>query len=190
LFERDLRTLSFVPRWVITKNLKTQSVAEHSFYVAVYAGQLAEHLGFEGDMGDLYHAALWHDAEECFTGDIPGPTKRSIQGEMADIWVRDGVAARFPGSVRPVTAEIKLILKIANLLDEVFYKATEIQMGNRGAQQSYQTSITRLFRAINMLPLTDTGRKVVWRIAEDAANLHLAGQDKLPENSDDLAPRN
>lgn len=190
MFERDLRTLSFVPRWVITRNIHTQSVAEHSFYVAVYAGQLAEYLGFEGNMGDLYHAALWHDAEEAFTGDIPGPSKRSTFGADADIWVREGLELRFSNQVRPVTKEIKAILKVANLLDEVLYKATEIQMGNRGAMHSFLLSRQRLMDSVTFLALTKEGAVALSTKMVDSIELHLAGQDKLPENNSDVAPRN
>jgi 5'-deoxynucleotidase YfbR-like HD superfamily hydrolase len=141
-------------------------------------------------MGDLYHAALWHDAEECFTGDIPGPAKRNIKGDMADIWTRVGVESRFPHQVRPITKEIKMIVKAANLLDEAFYKATEIQMGNRNAQQTYQLSCDRLLLAIRLLPITATGVAELWKKIENALNLHLAGTDRLPKDNDyDLAPK-
>lgn len=187
MFERDLRTLSFVPRWVITRNIKTQSVAEHSFFVAVYAGQLAEYLGFEGDMADLYHAALWHDAEESFTGDVPGPAKRSTFGSGAAVWIRAGMSIRFPSQDRPVTSEIKTILKVANLLDEVLYKATEIQMGNRGAMHSFLLSRQRLMDSLFALVLTNPGLADLKTRVVDAIDLHMAGQDKLPENNSDVA---
>lgn len=189
MFERDLRTLSFVPRWVITRNIRTQSVAEHSFYVAVYAGQLAHYLEYEGDLGTLLHYALWHDVEEVFTGDIPGPAKRSMVGDQAELWLMMGLQARFGFSLAPLTGEGKLIIKIANLLDEVFYKATEIQMGNRGAMHEYKLSSARLYTAFQMLSLSQPRMKDLWMKIDDAINLHLAGQDKLPENNSDLAAK-
>lgn len=202
MFERDLRTLSFVPRWVITRNIHTQSVAEHSFYVAVYAGQLAEYLDFEGNMGDLYHAALWHDAEECFTGDIPGPAKRhmfdiSLTPRQQQLWVRDGLSLRFPGQMRPVTYEMRLILKVANLLDEVFYKATEIQMGNHGAHHSLYLSRDRLLAAIDNLPVNNKTtirwheiKEHIKELVMAAVSDHIGGEDRLPEENSDVAPRN
>ena len=189
MFERELRQLSFVPRWVITRNLRTQSVAEHSFYVAVYAEQLAIWLGYEGDWQALIHAALWHDAEECFTGDIPGPTKRSIiDSDRCEKFIMKGLKERFGNQVFNITEEQRVILKIANLLDEVFYQAGEEEMGNLTAAQSKNLSIKRLKAAVESLPLTAFTVVELWGIIQYAIMDHNgAGQDKLPTNDDDLA---
>ena len=193
MFERELRTLSFVPRWVITRNIKTQSVAEHSFYVAVYAGQIAEFLNWHEDdpicTVNLLHAALWHDVEECFTGDIPGPTKRDLGWSGRGSWLYGEIEKRFGNEVTEITEDARRILKVANLLDEVFYKATEINMGNTGARHSYQSSMCRLELAISQLPAGSHQLQEFARAVEQAIATHEVGQDKLPENNDDMQPR-
>lgn len=187
MFERELRTLSFVPRWVITRNIKTQSVAEHSFYVAVYADQIARFIGARCDRGELLHAALWHDAEECFTGDIPGPSKRNMihDQELYQKWIIEELKGRFKDQIPYINEETRQILKIANLIDEVLYKATEINMGNADATYSFGLSFDRLVMALKDLPFGKELGHLIHRSIQE----HTRGNDKLPENNSDLAPR-
>ena len=143
MFERELRQLSFVPRWVITRDIRTQSVAEHSFYVAVYAEQIAGWLGHTGPIGQLLKYALWHDVDECVTGDIPGPAKRNmvpLSREKNHTWLFGEMCKRFPGGEWKYTPtrQEKDIVKLADLLDALFFKATEIQLGNRNAEYNYK----------------------------------------------------
>jgi 5'-deoxynucleotidase YfbR-like HD superfamily hydrolase len=76
---KDLLQLSYVPRWVITPVNRQQTVAEHSFRVAVIAWSIARRIpelisGFN-DIEVLLKWALVHDATESYTGDIPSPAK-------------------------------------------------------------------------------------------------------------------
>lgn len=78
----DLLALSHVPRWAILPMLRHQTVAEHSYRVAVITHWLYN----QADPGMMHAAmvtyALAHDAEEARTGDIPGPAKRSMARSM------------------------------------------------------------------------------------------------------------
>jgi hypothetical protein len=68
--------LSFVPRWCIVKTTKTQSVAEHSYNVAVIAEKLCRVIGLgDAETGMAVREALFHDKYEVYTGDIPSPAK-------------------------------------------------------------------------------------------------------------------
>lgn len=156
MFEREYRELSFVPRWPIIRRIKEQSVAEHSYYVTLYAGQVAELIEYKGDRAMLLDMALRHDIEESFTSDIPGPSKRAmIDDEKANRWVIDELNRRFLENFRQIPMEeelnIKLIIKIADLLDEVFYLATEQQLGNRAISKVLEHSYDRLFKAWHAL---------------------------------------
>jgi len=68
--------LSFVLRWCIVKCSRTQSVAEHSFNVAVITEKLCRvmRLG-DAATGMIVREALFHDRHEVYTGDIPSPAK-------------------------------------------------------------------------------------------------------------------
>ena len=78
---KDRLTLSYVPRWTIVPMMRQQSVADHSFRVAMITIELMAiaygELGFVPhlDFGAVLHAALLHDEREAITGDIPAPRK-------------------------------------------------------------------------------------------------------------------
>jgi len=77
-----------VPRWAIIKTSKTQSVAEHSYNVAmitriILTGFILTPL----DDNDIILMALDHDwKSEVYTGDIPNPAKvRNPNAEVLSI---------------------------------------------------------------------------------------------------------
>lgn len=89
---RDCLNMSYVQRWVIAPMLRTQSVAEHTFRVMVLVRVLVASLidqGYNSRYGngtDMYHAllaAMDHDADEVYTGDMPG-TDKDKHKEWAD----------------------------------------------------------------------------------------------------------
>ena len=71
--------MRYIARWALMRNTRTENVEEHSYEVAVLAHALAA-IGRE-----IYHkdidpdkaaaAALFHDAPEIITGDMPTPIK-------------------------------------------------------------------------------------------------------------------
>ena len=67
----------FIPRWALMRNTAPESVREHSHQVAVLAHALAvirnEKFGGHVDPGAVAVAALYHDASEILTGDMPTP---------------------------------------------------------------------------------------------------------------------
>lgn len=145
-FEREYRDLSFVPRWAIIRTLCNQSVAEHSFYVALYAQQFAQLIQWTGDYGELLHTALLHDVEECFISDIPGPVKQQVvnRGKYTD-FVYEELKKRFDTSLWPLsTDEINAIIKIADELEGIFHLGNEIQMGNSMVNKVYESRIDYL----------------------------------------------
>src|SRR5690606_20843295 len=82
----DALRASDVVRWQIVRVLKGQSVAEHSFNVALIALELADRL--KVDRGEVLHYAILHDLPEVLTGDIPTPTKRVIGKDLLDNFER------------------------------------------------------------------------------------------------------
>lgn len=89
--------LSHVPRWVIVPTLKTQTVADHSWRVAVISVELAQLLR-AGRSFQLEAAAVavFHDVDECLTGDVPASTKPSPSySTMKDVDVVVKVADYF-----------------------------------------------------------------------------------------------
>lgn len=79
----DLLNLSNVPRWVIVPHSKPQTVADHTFRVAVIAMELCDRLVHTPSNRFLRYI-LMHDAPESRTGDIPTPTKAEIGADNFD----------------------------------------------------------------------------------------------------------
>ncbi len=75
-----LGRMRYITRWGLMRNTFEENIQEHSYQVAVLAHALAlirrEILGLEGpDPDRCAVAALYHDASETLTGDLPTPIK-------------------------------------------------------------------------------------------------------------------
>ena len=75
-----LGRMRYITRWGLMRNTFSENIQEHSHQVAVLAHALAlirrEILGLEGpDPERCATAALYHDASEILTGDLPTPIK-------------------------------------------------------------------------------------------------------------------
>lgn len=68
-----------IDRWSLMRNSSHENIQEHSHMVAVIAHALAvisrDIYGKAVDPGQAAVAALFHDASEIFTGDMPTPVK-------------------------------------------------------------------------------------------------------------------
>ena len=71
--------MRYITRWGLMRNTFSENIAEHSHMVAVLAHSLAlirrDILGLEADPERCATAALYHDASEILTGDLPTPIK-------------------------------------------------------------------------------------------------------------------
>ena len=71
--------MRFIQRWALMRNTASENVQEHSHQVAVLAHALAvirnEYFNGQVDAGAVAAAALYHDAPEILTGDMPTPIK-------------------------------------------------------------------------------------------------------------------
>lgn len=138
-FPAELRTLSVVSRWNIVWTLTNDTVANHSFFVTLYAREIAQILSWPGPMADLMFYALMHDAEEFVTGDIVGPTKREIvDNKRAKAYIQAKMEQRVPKQARELHDlehstygdDIKLIVKAADRLDALLFLTMEKRLGN------------------------------------------------------------
>ena len=74
-----INRMRFINRWALMRNSFIENIQEHSHQVAVLASRLGRHRNscFGGcvDGGAAAVAALYHDAPEILTGDLPTPIK-------------------------------------------------------------------------------------------------------------------
>lgn len=78
-FFAHLSRLKLINRWPLMRNVHTENVSEHSLQVAMVAHALAaiKNRKFNGNVNAERIAllALYHDASEVLTGDLPTPVK-------------------------------------------------------------------------------------------------------------------
>ena len=139
--------MRYINRWGLMRNTRLENIQEHSHQVAVLAHALAviENRYFGGvvDPGAVAVAALYHDAGEILTGDMPTPIKYDnpdIQSAYKDV---EAVAEKkllsmLPPDLRPdfeaaVTIpdpDIHAIVKAADKLSAYLKCVEELKAGN------------------------------------------------------------
>jgi len=113
----DLLGLADVHRWGVIKMNRTQSVAEHSFNVAVIAMELAERLGHDDIERDILWWSLIHDAPETLSGDIDGKFKRDYPSVSEA--VHEAEAMAFPWFVDEAPNKYTVVNAIVKLADKI-----------------------------------------------------------------------
>ena len=139
--------MRFIQRWALMRNTAPENVQEHSHQVAVLAHALAvirkEKFGGTVDPGAVAVAALYHDASEILTGDMPTPIKYdnpAIRKAYKDV---EAVAEQklvdfLPEELRPIyrpilTAadkEVEELVKAADKLSAHIKCMEELKAGN------------------------------------------------------------
>jgi len=143
--------LRYIERWSLMRNVVKENVAEHSFHVALLTHILCtignEVYGRNIPTGQIVSMALFHDATEVFTGDIPTPVKhhnpkilsnfREIE-QLASERLLDMIPAELKKVYEPLIdakstayADLKKYVKAADLLDAYLKCVTELSAGNK-----------------------------------------------------------
>lgn len=155
-FYAHLSRLRFIKRWGLMRNAVEEDVAQHSWEVAVLAHALAvisrDVLGNPVDPNSVATRALFHDATEAITGDLPTPVKYSPAMRHATANLEDEVSqemvALLPQALRPAIrplidhhdwpeAEARLV-KSADRLAAWLKCRAELRYGNREFEQAAQ----------------------------------------------------
>ena len=164
--------MRFIQRWALMRNTAPENVQEHSHQAAVLAHALAvirnEKFGGHLDPGTVAAAALYHDASEILTGDMPTPIKYhdpAIRAAYKDV---EAVASRklldllppeLQNAYRPILleedGEIRQVVKAADKLSAYIKCVEELKAGNnefreaaaqtRRALESYDLPEVRYF---------------------------------------------
>jgi 5'-deoxynucleotidase len=119
-----------VRRWHIVQTSREQTLAEHSFAVAVIAGSLAAAMRWRELMHDsgklkLLQWSLAHDIIEVRTGDMPTPFKRELEavgGKGIVEKAEDRVDPETMGAYRLVRGtDVEMIVKLADQIEAIFF---------------------------------------------------------------------
>ncbi len=139
--------MRFIQRWALMRNTAPENVQEHSHQVAVLAHALAlirnEKFGGRVDPGLVAAAALYHDASEILTGDMPTPIKYdnpAIRTAYKDVEaVAEGKLLRmlppelqdaYAPVLTEVDPEVERLVKAADKLSAHIKCLEELKAGN------------------------------------------------------------
>ena len=151
--------MRYIPRWALMRNSFSENVQEHSHMVAVLAHALAvirnEVFGGNIDAGAVAAAALYHDATEILTGDMPTPIKyynpeikasyRKVERVAADKLLSllpPELTDAYRPLLREPDEEVFRLVKAADKLSAYIKCVEELKAGNlefkRAAEQTYR----------------------------------------------------
>ena len=140
----------YITRWGLMRSVTPESLSEHTAECAVIAHALAiignTYYGRSYDPDRVASLALFHDAPEVFTGDLPTPIKYFSNETKQDYAVIekhaiDTLVSKLPEELRPVyaslldptdaDAESLKLVKIADKLCAYIKCLTEEAAGNK-----------------------------------------------------------
>ena len=139
--------MRFIQRWALMRNTAQENVQEHSHQVAVLAHALAvirnEKFGGTVDPGEIAVAALYHDASEILTGDMPTPIKYDNHDIRRAYKEVEAVAEKKLLNLLPVelqsvyepiltghSGETEILVKAADKLSAYIKCVEELKAGN------------------------------------------------------------
>lgn len=139
--------MRYIGRWGLMRNTFQENIQEHSHMVAVLAHALAvfrrERTGSGPDPGHVAAVALFHDATEIFTGDLPTPVKYD-NPKIRDAYkaveqnAADRLLSTLPPFLRPAyrdllaeeDPEVLTLVKAADKLSAYLKCVEELKAGN------------------------------------------------------------
>lgn len=148
-----LSRLRWIKRWGLMRNAEPENVMEHSWEVAVIAHALAtiRNRYFAGniDTNAVTTLALFHDASEVLTGDLPTPVKY-FQADLTEAYrqiesiARRKLLSTLPDPLRDayehlfdeqqIPEECRQIVKAADTLSAYLKCLNELRAGNQEFQ--------------------------------------------------------
>ena len=159
--------MRYIQRWALMRNTEPENVQEHSHMVAVLAHALVliqnRYYGGTLDPGQAVLLALYHDATEILTGDLPTPIKYYNPDLRSAYQTVEDAAARqlldlLPTELRedyvPLLAgtdpELAAVVKAADKLDAYLKCVKELKAGNTEFRKAREQTYAALMQ--NPLP--------------------------------------
>lgn len=169
--------LKLIRRWSLMRNTQPENDAEHSLQVAMIAHALAElgrvRYGREVAPEHVVTLAVYHDASEVLTGDMPTPVKYHSEGlrdayhQVEDLAVKR-LAAMLPEDLRPaftpcLTEEGTYARRLVKAADRIsaYVKCLEEQRAGNHEFDAAGEAVRRSIDAIDLPEVQDFMREMV-----------------------------
>lgn len=147
-FYAMLFRMKYIDRWALMRNTRKETLAEHTLETAFIAHALAviqnKRFGGSVDPEKAAVLALFHDAPEIITGDLPTPVKyynsdikniyKEIESAASDrllALLPDDLRPEFDALFNPTDPELCRIVKAADKLSALIKCRDELSLGNR-----------------------------------------------------------
>ena len=147
--------MKYITRWALMRNSVTENIQEHSHMVAVLALALAvirrDVLGVPCDVDACASAAMFHDATEIFTGDLPTPIKyhspairdayRQVEAEATEkllSMLPEELQAAYRPLLINTDPELEALVKAADKLSAHIKCLEELKAGNNEFRDAAQ----------------------------------------------------
>ena len=145
--------MRYIARWGLMRNALPENIQEHSHMVAVLAHALGvirrDIFRKPCDVNALATAALYHDASEILTGDLPTPIKYHNAEIMSAYHAVEDLAVQkllgmlppelrpiYENILRPADAEVEELVKAADKLSAHIKCLEELKAGNEEFRQA------------------------------------------------------
>ena len=153
--------MRYINRWGLMRNTDPENIQEHSHMVAVLAHALAvihnEKFGGHVDPGTVAVAALYHDASEILTGDMPTPIKYDnpdIQSayKAVEVVAEQKLLSMLPPDLRGAydevltipDPEVRALVKAADKLSAYLKCVEELKAGNNEFKKAKEQTLAAL----------------------------------------------
>ena len=139
--------MRYIARWGLMRNALPENIQEHSHMVAVLAHALAlirtRVFGLPTDANAVAVAALYHDATEILTGDMPTPIKyynpeirdayrkvEAVAGDKLLSMLPEALRADYEPIIKVEDETVHRIVKAADKLSAYIKCVEELKAGN------------------------------------------------------------
>ena len=161
-FFATIARMKYIGRWGLMRNTVQENIQEHSHMVAVLAHALAvikrDRFGGTADPDHVAVVALYHDAPEIFTGDLPTPVKYANDAirdayKAVEQGAADSLLAMLPAELRPAFApllserdpEVLSLVKAADKLSAYLKCVEELKAGN----MEFKSAAAQILKALH-----------------------------------------